>query len=120
MTSEQSGTPRKPEAPQDIHAAEAFPATTRTGVVWVAIIGVLLLLTVIIIFILQNQGRTEVHFFGWTGVLPMGVALLIAVVAGGALVAVGGAARIMQLRRQQRKVARKIKAKKVVVSTPTE
>ncbi|MEQ1736264.1 MAG: lipopolysaccharide assembly protein LapA domain-containing protein [Rhodoglobus sp.] len=116
MTSEQGATPNTGEA-HDIHPAEAFPSSTRTGFVWAATIAVLLLLTVMIIFILQNQGRIVVHFLGWTGILPMGVALLIAVVAGGAIVAAGGAARILQLRRQQRKVAKRIKAKKTALAT---
>ncbi len=108
MSSEQSEAGRT-ETPHDIDPHDAFPRSTRTGFVWAATIAVLLLLTVMIIFILQNQVRVWVNFLGWTGVLPLGVALLIAVVAGGAMVALGGAARIAQLRRQQRKVAKRIR-----------
>lgn len=104
------------EKEDDIDPQAAFPGATRTGFVWAATIAVLLLLTVMIIFILQNQNRAYVTFFGWTGALPLGVALLIALVVGGAIVALGGAARIAQLRRQQRKVAKRITAGKSAVT----
>lgn len=71
---------------------------TRAGVVWVATIASLLLLILLIVFILQNQGSAEVHFFGLQGTMPQGIALLIAAVGGGLLVAVSGAVRIIQLR----------------------
>ena len=112
MSSERS----EKEGKDDIDPQAAFPGATRTGFVWAATIAVLLLLTVMIIFILQNQNRAYVHFFGWTGALPLGVALLIALVVGGAIVALGGAARIAQLRRQQRKVAKRITAGNTAVA----
>ncbi|WP_427136385.1 LapA family protein [Pseudarthrobacter sp. S9] len=56
----------------------------------------------LIIFILQNQDRVTVNFFGAAGELSLGMALFIAAVAGGILVAIAGAARILQLRKQRR------------------
>lgn len=55
-------------------------------------------LVLLIVFILQNQHRVQVRFFGLEGTVALGMALFIASVAGGVLVAVAGAARILQLR----------------------
>jgi uncharacterized integral membrane protein len=63
----------------------------------------LLLLVMLIIFILQNMTRVEVNYLGLTGSLPLGMALLIAAVAGGVLVAIAGVTRITQLRANARR-----------------
>lgn len=72
---------------------------TRTAAAWVGICATALGFVVLVIFMLQNTGRTEVSFLWLEGSLPLAVALLIAAV-GAALVATTiGAARIAQLRR---------------------
>ncbi|MGY4541317.1 putative integral membrane protein [Arthrobacter sp. UYNi723] len=70
--------------------------------IWVAVSAGLILLVLLIIFILQNQDRVTVHYLGVAGELSLGMALFIAAVAGGILVAIAGAARILQLRSQRR------------------
>ena len=75
-----------------------MPRTTRAGVAWVAIVVGLLAMVLLIIFILQNQEPAEVAFLRLQGTLPLGMALFISAVAGGLLVAAGGAVRITQLR----------------------
>ena len=52
----------------------------------------------LIIMILRNQDVVEVHYLGFTGSIPLGTALLIAAVAGAAVVAVVGVIRLTQLR----------------------
>lgn len=52
----------------------------------------------LVVFILQNPRRVEVSYLGFTGSLPLGVALLLAAVGGGVLVAIAGVARVTQLR----------------------
>ena len=100
------GTGVSPNRP----ATEAAPATaprpvadqpgvTRAGVVWAAVVAALVLLILLIIFILQNQDQVAVRYFGLEGFVPLGMALFIASVTGGVLVAVAGGARILQLRR---------------------
>ncbi|MBB6406230.1 DUF1049 domain-containing protein [Arthrobacter sp. AZCC_0090] len=84
--------------------AETRPTATRSGVVWVAVVTALILLVLLIIFILQNQEPARILFLGLEGTLSLGMALFIASVAGGILVAVAGAARIIQLRSNARKV----------------
>ncbi|MET1044455.1 MAG: lipopolysaccharide assembly protein LapA domain-containing protein [Microbacteriaceae bacterium] len=91
---DQSGTP------------QPRPRITRTGVVWVTTAVALLLLVLLIIFILQNQESVEVRWFGLTGWVPLGVALLIAAVGGGVVIAIAGIARVTQLRMNARRIRR--------------
>ncbi|MCU1530480.1 MAG: hypothetical protein JWO49_51 [Arthrobacter sp.] len=71
---------------------------TRAGMVWVAVASALVVLILLIAFILQNQDSVLVKFFGLQGAVSLGIALFIAAVGGGVLVAIAGAARIIQLR----------------------
>ena len=71
---------------------------TRAGMVWAAVACALVVLILLIAFILQNQEYVQVKFFGLQGSVPLGIALFIAAVGGGVLVAIAGAARIIQLR----------------------
>ncbi|MBT2594712.1 DUF1049 domain-containing protein [Arthrobacter sp. ISL-72] len=66
--------------------------------VWAAVATALVLMVLLIVFILQNQDYVQVRFFGLEGAVSLGVALFIAAVGGGVLVALAGAARIIQLR----------------------
>jgi uncharacterized integral membrane protein len=69
----------------------------------VATAAALLLLVMLIVFILQNTARVEVHYLGLAGSLPLGMALLIAAVGGGVVVAIAGIARVTQLRMKARR-----------------
>jgi len=79
---------------------------TRAGMVWAAVASALVVLILLIAFILQNQEYVQVKFFGLEGSVPLGVALFIAAVGGGVLVAIAGAARIIQLRLAAHRVRR--------------
>ena len=57
-----------------------------------------LVLLLLMIFVLQNGERSDVRYLGARGQLPMGVALLLAAIAGVLLVAVPMVVRIAQLR----------------------
>jgi uncharacterized integral membrane protein len=67
--------------------------------VWAAVVAALVVLILLIIFILQNQDQVVVRYLGLEGMVPLGMALFIASVTGGVLVAMAGGARILQLRR---------------------
>lgn len=71
---------------------------TRAALVWAATVVGLVLLSLLIVFILQNQEPVQVQYLGFIASVPLGMALLIAAVAGGLLVATAGAVRITQLR----------------------
>lgn len=84
----------------------AQPPVTRAGVVWATIVTALVVLILLIVFFLQNQDTVRVRFLWLDGFVPLGLALFIAAVAGGVLVAVAGAIRILQLRALARRAKR--------------
>ncbi|MDQ0635883.1 putative integral membrane protein [Arthrobacter pascens] len=98
-----SGPAAAPAAPSAAAPpAPALPAAeqrvTRAGVVWAAVVAALVLLILLIIFIMQNQEQVAIRYLGMEGSVPLGMALFIASVTGGVLVAISGGARILQLR----------------------
>jgi uncharacterized integral membrane protein len=79
---------------------------SRTGVLWVGLILSALVLLFLLVFIIQNDQPVLISFFALEGVLPSGVALLLAAIAGVLLGAIPGSLRILQLRRAARRGAR--------------
>ena len=79
---------------------------SRTGGLWVGLILSALVLLFLLVFILQNDQPVQISFFAAEGVIPLGVALLLAAIAGILLVAIPGSLRILQLRRAARRGAR--------------
>jgi lipopolysaccharide assembly protein A len=71
---------------------------TRASTAWVAGALFAVVLLFLLIFILQNGHTVAISFFGTSGHLPLGVALLLAAVLGVLLVAIPGTTRILQLR----------------------
>ncbi len=69
------------------------------GNAWVALIVAALLGIVLLIFILQNSESTEVEMLFWNFSLPLGVTILLSVIAGALVMALVGGVRIVQLRR---------------------
>jgi uncharacterized integral membrane protein len=78
---------------------------SRTGGLWVALILSALVLLFLLVFIVQNDQSVQISFFAAEGVVPLGVALLLAAIAGILLVAIPGSLRILQLRRAARHAA---------------
>ena len=85
-------------APDGPTSADRSPQLTRASAAWAASIGALLLSVVLIVFVLQNPTMVVINFLGWSGSLAGGMAMLIAAVTGGLLVAAIGVARLTQLR----------------------
>lgn len=79
---------------------------SRSGGLWVGLILSALVLLFLLVFILQNGAPVQISFFALEGTLPVGVALLLAAIAGILLVAIPGTVRILQLRRAARRKAR--------------
>ena len=71
---------------------------TKAAAAWFATATALVLLVLLIILILQNQAVVEVKYFGFSGSIPLGTALLIAAVIGAGVVAIVGVVRLTQLR----------------------
>lgn len=95
-----SGDLDRPTTP-DAHARPTSPKPghTRTAGTWAAVVVATIMLIILLIFILQNLQPATVTFLWIRGNLPVGVALLLAAAIGGLLVALVGAARMLQLRR---------------------
>ena len=86
--------------------APGGPRLTRASAVWVATGAALVLLVLLIVFVLQNSTKVELHFLGLSATIPLGMALLIAAVGGGVVVAIAGIARVSQLRMNARRTRR--------------
>ncbi|WP_083897837.1 LapA family protein [Nocardia vinacea] len=63
-------------------------------------------LVVLLIFVVQNTTSLRLGFLGWHFTLPVGVAILVAAVAGLLVMAVAGGVRIIQLRQAFTRLAR--------------
>jgi uncharacterized integral membrane protein len=108
---EPSGTAYEQEpatrtAPATPTAPERVPVRTRISGLWVASISAVVVLLLLLIFILQNGSTVKINLFGANPSLPIGVALLLAAVLGALLVALVGAARVVQLRHTARRMAK--------------
>lgn len=107
MTHEQGEQPAdQPTAPAEPAGQERSQAAkhkrTRTSMAWAMAIIALVLLVFLLIFILQNLTNTTVYFLGFSGSLPLAVAMLFSAIGGAGLVALLGTARMIQLRRAAR------------------
>ncbi len=90
--------------PADGAPADGAPAKptghTRISGVWFGVIIAAIVLTLLLVFILQNTKSVKISFFTTGGSMPLGVALLLAAIGGVFLAAVAGSLRILQLRRR--------------------
>jgi uncharacterized integral membrane protein len=73
------------------------------GGAWTGLALAAVILVFLLIFILENGQQATVAYFGAHGHLPLGVALLLAAVAGALLVVIPGTGRILQLRATARR-----------------
>jgi putative membrane protein len=78
-------------------------AGTRVSRAWIAIICFALILTLLLIFVLQNTRKVNISYFNADFTLPLAVAMLLSAVAGVLLAAIAGTWRIFQLRRKVKK-----------------
>lgn len=103
---DESSAPGAPASGAGSPGAPGASRFTRASAAWAAVGAALLLLVLLIVFMLQNSSKVEVQFLGVVGTIPLGLALLIAAVAGGVVVAIAGIVRITQLRMNVRRVRR--------------
>jgi uncharacterized integral membrane protein len=112
------GIPPVPAAPPALPEVPTVPTVqhgkpepvirrSRSGGLWTGLILSAIVLIFLLVFILQNQISVTIRFLGFAGSVPIGVALLLAAIAGLLLVAIPGGVRIMQLRRAARRAARR-------------
>ena len=105
-----TGTPEadRPTPPAQATRAEPPPPHTRTSTAFKGLIAGAIILLLLLIFILENTERVKISYFGVDGHLSLGVALLLAAVAGALITALVGAARISQLRLHARRQRRQL------------
>jgi uncharacterized integral membrane protein len=103
VTSSEDVPPAVDEPSSAATQATSGVPRTRISATFIALIAALIVLVLLLVFILENTKRVKVSFFGASGHLPLGVALLLAAVAGALVLAISGAARVLQLRRGVRK-----------------
>ncbi|MEV5648847.1 LapA family protein [Nocardia sp. NPDC052254] len=72
---------------------------TRAGYAWVTLVAAAIIGILLLIFILQNLDQVRIHLFFWEFNMPLGVTLLLSVIAGALVMALAGGWRILQLRR---------------------
>ncbi|MFC0675950.1 lipopolysaccharide assembly protein LapA domain-containing protein [Brachybacterium hainanense] len=80
---------------------------------WAALILGAIVLVLLLIFVIQNNVPTAFQYFGAHFTLPLGVAMLLAAIAGGLVMGLVGSVRIIQLTwalRKLRKAERKIRS----------
>ena len=66
-------------------------------------------LILLLVFILENTQSVKVSYFGASGHVALGVALLLAAVGGALLVGILGATRIAQVRRHAKRHSRAVR-----------
>jgi uncharacterized integral membrane protein len=103
-----AGAVGSPAPPASANRAAVEPAIprTRASTTYVALICGLVVLVLLLVFILENTRRVPVTFFGATGDLPLGVALLLSAIAGAVVLGIVGTVRIAQLRRRVKRARR--------------
>jgi uncharacterized integral membrane protein len=100
----------QPQSPASQYPGpQPVPATvrhTRLGGLWLVFTLGAVILVLLLVFILMNGQRVQIHLYGGHWNVPLGVALLMSAALGVLLVLVPGGGRILQLKRAARKLHR--------------
>ncbi|MDU5963224.1 MAG: lipopolysaccharide assembly protein LapA domain-containing protein, partial [Dermabacter sp.] len=89
----------------EAHGTQPAPKS-RMAVVWAALIVGAILLILLLVFVIQNNVSTEFEYFTWHFNLPLGVAMLLAAIAGALIMALAGSVRMIQMRWELHKLRR--------------
>ena len=88
----------------------------RTAGIWISLILGAIVLVLLLIFVIQNSDTASFEYFGASFDLPLGVAMLLAAIAGALVMALVGSVRMIQMswtirkmRKQQEKVQRAVR-----------
>ncbi|GAA1774767.1 LapA family protein [Kocuria aegyptia] len=85
-------------------ALDEHPKQGVSGAMWTALILGLLILVLLLVFILQNNVPAEFNYLGWQFSLPLGVAMLLAAVAGALIMGLVGSVRLFRLGHRVRRL----------------
>ncbi|WP_226832130.1 lipopolysaccharide assembly LapA domain-containing protein [Brachybacterium sp. FME24] len=118
---ETNGSPRSQEPGPGRRAADQPDAGSlaptssggKTAGVWISLILGAIVLVLLLIFVIQNSETAGFEYFNATFDLPLGVAMLLAAIAGALVMALVGSVRMIQMswtirkmRKQQEKIQR--------------
>lgn len=93
-----------PTTDQDKKLPKKKIENTRVSYAWIGLVLGAFLTIVMLVFILQNLDNARVSFLGWHFEIPTGIAMLLSAVAGALITAFVGGVRMLQIKRQARKL----------------
>ncbi len=93
------------ESQNEQHSPQPAPKS-RMAVVWASLIVGAILLILLLVFVIQNNVSTQFEYFTWQFNLPLGVAMLLAAIAGALIMALAGSVRMIQMGWELRKYRR--------------
>ncbi|WP_062948768.1 lipopolysaccharide assembly LapA domain-containing protein [Brachybacterium sp. sponge] len=107
----------RPSSQDPAPQAEEVPSSGgKTATTWIALILGAIVLVLLLIFVIQNNQTAGFEYFSAQFDLPLGVAMLLAAIAGALVMALVGSVRMIQmgwtirkLRKQQEKVQRSLR-----------
>ncbi|MEO2095741.1 MAG: lipopolysaccharide assembly protein LapA domain-containing protein [Brachybacterium sp.] len=108
----------RPAAQESVSPSADVPTSGggKTATTWIALILGAIVLVLLLIFVIQNNVSAGFQYFGAEFDLPLGVAMLLAAIAGALVMALVGSVRMIQmgwtirkLRKQQGKVQRTLR-----------
>ncbi|MEV0076939.1 lipopolysaccharide assembly protein LapA domain-containing protein [Nocardia neocaledoniensis] len=88
--------PVKRVTPKGVHGS-------RTGYTWTGLLAAAIIGIVLLVFIIQNLDQAKVTLFFWDFSLPLGITVLLSVIAGALVMGLVGGVRILQLRHAAKK-----------------
>ena len=99
------GTTAEPAKPasQPVPVPRDAVHGSRTGYTWIALLAAALLGIVLLIFIIQNLDKVRTNLLFWDFELPLGITVLLSVIAGALVMGLVGGVRILQLRHAAKK-----------------
>ena len=110
--SERTPAERTPTVPEEVPTAGGG----KTAGLWISLILGAIVLVMLLIFVIQNNKSASFVYFATEFQLPLGVAMLLAAIAGALVMALVGSVRMMQmgwtirkLRKQQEKIQRTLR-----------
>ena len=109
----ESGSEKRADTRRGTDAKTVYPDSSggKLGSAWVGLVLGALVTILLLVFIVQNLDSAEVQYFGWTFMLPLGVLVLLAAIAGALIMAMFAGFRILQLRMRAHK-ARKLASRR--------
>lgn len=91
-------------APPEVQVEQPEPIpSTRASRAWIRVLPALIVLAILLVFIFQNGKDVKISFLGWSGTLPLSLALLASAALGMLVLLALGSVRMLQLRRQVRR-----------------